>query len=82
MRMELINNKQELLALEGMLKSEGFAVYSRIITSQMKTSYDKMMKEDLSADAIKQIRDKMIGLKEALEVSTSVLNSYKGKFDE
>lgn len=82
MNNELIQSKVEYSALEGLMSSEGFAVYCRLLTAEMQKEYDSMMNEKISDAMLKTHRDKMLGIKFALDVPKTVLNSYKGKFNE
>lgn len=77
-----IQSKSDYLALEGMIKSEGFAIFSRLLTAEMNKEYNSMMNKKAKADDIKEHRDNMLGLKFALDIGKTMLDSYKGKFDE
>jgi len=79
---ELIQSKAEYSALEGLMASEGFAVYCRLLTSEIRKEYDSMMNMKISGDELKAHRDKMLRIKFALECSKDVLNSNKAKFNE
>ena len=78
---EQIQSKQEYGALEALLHSEGFTIYSRLLTTEMNTEYNAMMKHK-HADDIKSSRDRLLGLKDALEIGKSMLQTYKGKYNE